>query len=141
MKSIANTVSFTYDSLDEAFPVVDPGFKPFGSRILLQIRTPKKKTSGGIIIIDDIRETEHYNTQIAKVIDIGVLAFHNRTTGEPWPEGPWFEIGSYVRIPKYGGDRWSRTTADGDEAIFVIFNDLDVGAGATGDPTTIKAYL
>lgn len=141
MKSIANTVSFTYESLDEAFPETDPGFVPFGSRVLLQIRTPKKKTSGGIIIIDEIRETEHYNTQIAKVIGVGVLAFRNRSTGEPWPEGPWFDVGGYVRVPKYGGDRWSRTTADGDEAIFVIFNDLDIIAGATGDPTTIKAYL
>ena len=86
MKSIANTLSFAYDSLEEAFPETDPGFVPFGSRVLLQIRTPKKQTASGLYIPDDVRETEHYNTQIAKVISVGVLAFHNRTTGEPWPE-------------------------------------------------------
>jgi co-chaperonin GroES (HSP10) len=142
MKTIANTVSYQYDDIDEAFPPADPGFKPFGSRVLIQIRTPKKTTKGGIIIIDEVRETEHYNTQIGKVIDVGVLAFHNRSTGEPWPEGAWFKVGDYVRVPKYGGDRWTRPTNDGeDEAIFVIFNELDVIGGATGDPRDIKAYL
>ncbi len=142
MKTLANMVSYNYDDIDEAFPPADPGFKPFGTRVLLQIRTPKKKTAGGIILTDDVRETEHYNTQIAKVIDIGVLAFHNRSTGEPWPEGAWFHVGDFVRVPKYGGDRWTRKTSDDkDEAIFVIFNDLDIIAGATGDPREIKAYL
>ena len=28
----------------EAFPVVDPGVEPYGSRVLVQIRTPKKKS-------------------------------------------------------------------------------------------------
>ena len=142
MKTIANTVSYQYDDIDEAFPAADPGFKPFGSRVIVQIRTPKRVTKGGIYVPDDVRETEHYNTQIAKVVAIGPLAFHNRSTGEPWPEGAWFRVGEFVRVPKYGGDRWSRPTADGeDEAIFVMFNELDVGAGATGDPREIKAYL
>jgi hypothetical protein len=44
-------------------------------------------------------------------------------------------------VPRYGGDRWSVKTADGDEAIVVIFNDLDLVGKVTGDPLAIKAFL
>jgi hypothetical protein len=35
------------DAMEEAFPAVDAGIQPFGSRVLIQIRTPKKKSAGG----------------------------------------------------------------------------------------------
>lgn len=142
MQGISNNISFGYDSIDEAFPAADPGIAPFGSRVLVQIRTPKKKSKGGIILTGDVRETEHYNTQVAKVISVGSLAFKNRNTMEPWPEGSWCEVGDFVRVPRYGGDRWSVKTADGeDEAIVVIFNDLDLVGKVTGDPMAIKSFL
>jgi co-chaperonin GroES (HSP10) len=141
MQINANTVEFGYDSLDEAFPPCEPGVKPFGSRVLCQIRTPKTKTKGGIIITADVRETEHYNTQVAKVIDMGSLAFKNRNTMESWPEGSWCEVGDFVRVPRYGGDRWSVKTDGGEEAIVVIFNDLDLVGKVTGDPLAVKAFL
>ena len=142
-----NNVNFEYSGLDEAFPACEPGISPFGSRVLLQIRSPKKKTKGGIIIIDEARETEHYNTQTAKVLACGPLAFHNRNTLERWPEGAWAEPGDYVRIPRYGGDRWTvkplgaKAGDDVEEAILVIFNDLDLIGKVTGDPLAIKAFL
>ena len=141
MQEIGNKIDFGYDSLDEAFPPCDPGVHPFGSRVLCQIRTPKAKTKGGIILTSDVRETEHYNTQVAKVIDMGSLAFKNRNTMESWPEGSWCEVGDFVRVPRYGGDRWSVKTPDGDEAIVVIFNDLDLVGKVTGDPLAIRAFL
>jgi co-chaperonin GroES (HSP10) len=141
MQINANSVEFSYEGLDEAFPACDAGVQPFGSRVLCQIRTPKTKTKGGIILSNDVRETEHYNTQVAKVIDMGSLAFRNRNTMEPWPEGSWCEVGDFVRVPRYGGDRWSVKTADGEEAIVVIFNDLDLVGKVTGDPLAVKAFL
>lgn len=144
MQEVANKISFGYSGLDEAFPECDPQVIPLGSRILLQVRTPKKKTAGGIILTSDVRETEHYNTQVAKVISVGPLAFHSRATGEPWPEGAWAQIGEFVRVPRYGGDRWSmpvKVDGEDDEVIFVIFNDLDLVAKVTGDPLAIKAFL
>jgi co-chaperonin GroES (HSP10) len=141
MQEISNKIDFGYDTLDEAFPPCDPGVVPFGSRVLCQIRTPKSKTKGGIILTSDVRETEHYNTQVAKVIGVGSLAFKNRNTMEAWPEGSWCEVGDFVRIPRYGGDRWSVKTNDGEEAIVVIFNDLDLVGRVTGDPLAIKAFL
>ena len=137
----ANTISFAYKDLDEAFPACDPGVLPFGSRVLVQIRTPKKKTAGGIILTDSDRETEIYNTQVAKVIAVGSLAFKNRNTMTTWPEGSWCEVGDFVRVPRYGGDRWSVKTDTGEDAIVVIFNDLDLVGKVTGDPLAVKAFL
>lgn len=142
MHELANKVEFAYSGLDEAFPPCDPGVAPFGSRVLVQIRTPKRKTKGGIILTSETRETDAWNTQIAKVLRVGELAFKNRTTMERWPEGNWCEPGDFVRVPKYGGDRWTVKTEDGeDEALLVIFNDLDLIGKVTGDPLAIKAFI
>lgn len=142
MFELSNKVSFNYGSLDEAFPACDPGVEPYGSRVLVQIRTPKKKTAGGIILTTETRETDAWNTQIAKVLVVGKLAFKNRSTMEPWPEGSWCSPGDFVRVPKYGGDRWTVKTADGeDEALLVIFNDLDIIGKVTGDPLAMKAFI
>jgi co-chaperonin GroES (HSP10) len=138
---VMNKVQFGFDSLEEAFPNVDPGVRPFGSRVLCQIRLSKNKTKGGLILTQDSQETERWNTQVAKVIDIGALAFKNRNTQEPWPEGAWSKVGDFVRVPKYGGDKWSVKTDDDQEVIFVILNDLDLVGEITGDPLAFKAYI
>ena len=131
----------TKSDIDEAFPACDPGVSPFGSRVLVQIRTAKKTTSGGIILVAESREIEHANTQVAKVVSVGSLAFKNRNTMESWPEGSWCVPGDFVRVPRYGGDRWTVKTSDDDEAVLVIFNDLDLVGKVTGDPLAIKAFL
>jgi len=85
-------------ALDEAFPSVEPGLIPFGSRVLVQIRSAKKTSC---------------------------------------------KEGEFVRVAKYGGDRWKVPFGkDGDEeALFVIFNDLDIVGGVVGDPLAIKAFI
>jgi co-chaperonin GroES (HSP10) len=135
-----NTVEFEYEEIAEAFPPCDPGIVPFGSRVLVQVRTPKTKTKGGILLTTETRETEHWNTQVAKVLACGALAFRSRATMEKWPEGSWCEPGDFVRIPKYGGDRWSVQIPGDEDALVVIFNDLDL-IGRIADPLTVKAYL
>ena len=136
-----NKVEFGYEDEADAFPVIDPGVQPFGSRVLIQIRRAKSKTKGGIILAGETRDTEMWNTQVAKVVAMGPLAFHNRNTMEPWPEGNWVNIGDYVRAPKYGGDRWSVRIEDGEEILFCLFNDLDLLGKITGDPLAMKAFL
>jgi co-chaperonin GroES (HSP10) len=131
-----------YESkLEEAFPAVDAGVQPFGSRILVQIRTPKTKSKGGIILTTNAVDTERWNTQVAKVIAVGSLAYKNRNTQELWPEGQWCQPGDFVRVPKYGGDRWEVPLNKDENAMFVIFNDLDVIGKVTGDPLLIKAFI
>jgi co-chaperonin GroES (HSP10) len=144
MKEISNKIDFAYGSIDEAFPICEPGVEPFGSRVLVQVRTPKRKTKGGIILTSEVREIEHYNTQVAKVIALGPLAFHNRNTLEPWVEGLWCSVGDFVRVPRYGGDRWTvKYEVDGEEeeAVFVIFDDLNIIGRITGDPLAMRAFL
>ena len=131
------------DAMAEAFPAVDAGIQPFGSRVLIQIRTPKKKSAGGIILdIHGTNETEKWNTQIGKVVALGPLAFKNRDSMTTWPEGEWCKVGEYVRVAKYGGDRWEVKIPGTDgSAMFVIFNDLDIIGQVTGDPLAIRAFI
>jgi co-chaperonin GroES (HSP10) len=128
-----------------AFPSVDPGAKPLGGRILVQLRRTKKKTSGsGIILVEETKETEKWQNMVAKVIDIGPLAFKHRDTMKAWPEGSWCDVGDFVRIPKWGGDRWEvlvPNEPDEDPALFAVFNDHEVIAKVLGNPLTMKAYL
>jgi len=133
-------LSMSYDSLEDAFPEVDPGIIPFGSRVMVQVRRAKSQTSGGIYIPEEARKTEASNTQVSKVALVGPLAFKNRNTMEMWPEGAWCKPGDFVRTPKYGGDRWT-VKKDGEEIEFVIYNDLDIIGKITGDPMQIRAFI
>ncbi len=126
-----------------AFPSVDPGAKPLGGRILVQLRRTKQTVTGaGIILVQETKETEKWNNMVARVIGIGPLAFKKRDTMEPWPEGSWCEIGDYIRVPKWGGDRWEVEVGDDEEkALFMILNDHEVIAKVTGNPLEMKAFV
>lgn len=128
-------------AIREAFPAVEPGVRPFGSRVLVQIRNPKQKTASGIILDTGSRDTEKWNTQVGRVVALGPLAFKNRNTMESWPEGNWCQPGDFVRVAKYGGDRWEVPLPDGEVAMFVIFNDLDIIGQVTGDPLAVRAFV
>lgn len=128
-----------------AFPSVDPGAKPLGARILVQLRRTKKKTtSAGIILVEETKETEKWNNMVAKVIAVGPLAFKKRDTMEDWPEGSWCEVGDYLRVPKWGGDRWEvqvEGEPDEDAALFMVLNDHEVIAKVTGNPLEMRAFI
>lgn len=128
--------------LDWYFPVLDPLHVPLGNKVLVQLQRTKRKSAGGLYLPEDTRDTVKWNTQVAKVISIGPIAYHNRETNEPWPEGMWAKPGDFVRVPRWGGDRWE-LVPDGDDepSTFVIFNDYEIFARVTGDPTQIKAFI
>jgi co-chaperonin GroES (HSP10) len=127
----------------DAFPAVDPEATPLGARILVQLRRSKSKTTkAGIILVEETRETEKWNNMVAKVIAIGPLAFKQRDTMAPWPEGSWCEIGDFLRVPKWGGDRWEVKVGEEEEpALFMILNDHEIIAKVTGNPLTMKAFI
>jgi co-chaperonin GroES (HSP10) len=131
---------YTEAELREAFPDLDPGFEPFGSRLIVQLRSPKQKSRGGIILTDEVQETEMWNTQIAKVRAMGPLAFKNRESIQTWPEGDWCKVGDYVRVPKYNQDKWF-TEDGGSLVLFMLVNDIDLLAKKTGNPLSVKAYI
>ena len=141
-----STVAGNSADLTEAFPFVDPGAKPLGARVLVQLRRTKKTvTASGIVLVSETRETEKWQNMVAKVIAIGPLAFKKRDTMESWVEGTWCEVGDYIRVPKWGGDRWEvpvpGQTRDDDPALFMVLNDHEVIAKLTGDPLAMKAFL
>jgi len=115
--------------IDEHFPEIEPGFRPFGADILVQLRTVKEKTSGGIVLVKDTQEFNQENTMVGRVIRVGPLAFRNRETGNLWPEGVWAKPGDVVLVPKWGGFRFDRTLPSGDKAKFCIFKDHEIRGG------------
>jgi co-chaperonin GroES (HSP10) len=142
--------SILAQTLDEAFPAVDPGVTPFGSLVLIQVKAAATRTKSGLILTKDTVETESDNTRIAKVIALGPLAFHTRDTQQPWPEGAWANPGDYVRIPIYGGDRWRVLLSSGKDARgveqkvfaeFALIEDLTLKGKVTGDPLAQLAFL
>lgn len=132
-------------TLAEAFPAVDPLMAPYGARVLVQLRAVKERvTEAGLLLPEEVKETEKWNTMIGKVIAIGPLAFKKRDDMQPWPEGAWANEGDFVRVPKWGGDRWEIDFEEGGlkgKALFTFFNDHELIGKVTGDPRAIKAFI
>src|SRR5579884_140747 len=105
--NLATAANYEYDSMEEAWPEVDPEHEPLQAGILFQIRRVKKMTEGGIVLPEQARQAEAGLMQAAKVIAIGPLAFKNPDTLKPWPEGNWVKVGDFVRIPRFNGFRFS----------------------------------
>jgi co-chaperonin GroES (HSP10) len=125
-------------ALDDAFPDVDPGFIPNGNRVLIQVKKPKTKSKGGIILTDEAAESQIYEEQIGRVVAIGQAAFRNPGNMEPWAEGAWFEVGDFVRFPKFGGDKTWTVTPDGEKTLFIVFREYDTIGKIYCNPLDIK---
>lgn len=129
-------------TLEEAFPDnADPGFTPFGTRVVVQLRRVKNTTKSGIILTQSTKDSEAWNTQVAKLVKVGPLAFKKRDSGEDWPEGVWANVGDFVRVPRWGGDRWSVEADDGGEVAFLTLNDHELIGRVDGDPLKVRAYV
>lgn len=141
--SFAPMVQFD-QTMEEAWPDVDCLHEATGSSVIVQLRSPKSRTKGGIYLPPEVQDTIQWNTVTAKVVHVGPVAFCNRTTLKTWPEGAWFKNGDFVRAPKYGGDRWEVKFESKDAegvALFAIFNDLDLKARVKGDPRNVIAFV
>ena len=120
--------------LSAAFPDVKPGKRPFGGRVLVQLRTVREKTAGGIVLVEDTKTYNKANTRLAKVVALGPLAYRNRDTGGRWREGVWAGVGDLVTIPQYGGTRFERKIpGTNDTAIFATFFDHELIEGVDPD--------
>ena len=72
----------------ECFPEVEPGIEVLGDRVLVQLRREKTMSKGGIIFVEETTQTLKFNETVAKVIQIGPLAYKNLDDLSPWVEGP-----------------------------------------------------
>lgn len=113
--------------IEKHFPAVNPGSKPTGNQILIQLRTVPKQSTGGIVLVQETKDFNAGNTQVARVVSLGQIAYRDRNSGETWKEGSWAEVGDIVLAPRYGGFRFSVPIPDTeDEALFAVINDYDV---------------
>lgn len=106
-------------SEEECFPDVDPGVDVVGDRVLVQLRREKTTSKGGIILVDETKQTLRFNETVAKVRALGPLAYKNLEDLKDWIEGPWCQVGDLVRTIKYGGDRF--VVQPDDEGAPVVF--------------------
>jgi co-chaperonin GroES (HSP10) len=104
----------------ECFPEIDPGVEVVGDRVLVQLRREKTTSKGGIILVDETKQTLRFNETVAKVVQIGPLAYKNLDDLQPWIEGPWCKVGDLVRTIKYGGDRFIVNPDDGGAPVVFI---------------------
>jgi co-chaperonin GroES (HSP10) len=151
VRMLPHLESFSVDSKDyrdnssvlEHFPEVDPKVLPLGTRVLCQLVTTKSKSSGGIVLVHETKETEHWNNQVARVLALGPLAFCNRETGKPWTEGMWCQPGDFVIIPRWGGQR--RTVhhrgKTEEPVYFVTVNDHEIIEKVYGNPLELETYI
>lgn len=125
----------------ERFPEVNPSVVPTGARVLVQLMSTKKTSKGGLILVEETKDTERWNMQVARVLAVGDLAFCNRETGRPWLEGAWAEPGDFVIVPRWGGQRRTVKNAAGDEVHFATVNDHEIIERVFGNPLTLETYI
>lgn len=129
-------------SVLERFPKVTPKVLPCGARVLCQLISTKPKSDGGIILVEETKETDQWNNQVARVLAVGPIAFCNRETGEPWREGVWVDPGDFIIIPRWGGHRRTVTNPDtGEKVYFVTVNDHEVIERVFGNPLNLESYF
>lgn len=139
-------VSLLAQSLEEAFPVVDPNFIPSGQLVLLQMKQPATRTASGLVLTQNDIATEADNTQVGRVIELGPVAYRSRETLMEWPEGEWVKVGDYVRINKYHGDRWTvaipgtKGYERHERVTFIAIEDLAI-KGTIPDPMALQAFF
>lgn len=123
----------TAQERDVLFPAIDPGLAPFGSRVLVQIKVPKRMV-GSLILPEQRRDTDRDNTQIALIRAMGPLAFHNRASLAAWPEGRWCATGDVVLVPRFGqNERW-QITHEGEPVEFRLYDDVAMLGFVTAHP-------
>jgi co-chaperonin GroES (HSP10) len=111
----------------ECFPEIDHGIEVAGDRVLVQLRREKSTSKGGIILVDETKQTLRFNETVAKVRQIGPLAYKSPDNLEPWIEGPWCNVGDLVRTIKYGGDRFVvNPDDDGSPVVFITIQAREV---------------
>ena len=111
----------------DCFPNIDPGVEILGDRVLVQLRREKTSSKGGILLVDETRQTLRFNETVAKVVSIGPLAYKSPEDLTPWIEGPWCQVGDLVRTIKYGGDRFVvQPDDDGAPVVFITLQAREV---------------
>ncbi len=133
-----------YRSIEDAFPSLDAnqlGIHPLSNYLLVQMRLPKKTTAGGIILTSETQDFDQYQTMIGRVLELGPIAFRDRSSLKRWDGFEWAEAGAFVYVPRYTNN--SRLIQFEDQTMELRFvKDLDVIARLDSQAVrTLRAYI
>jgi len=140
--NLAEAIDFGYKSVEQAFPDVRHGRVPLLSNYIVQVRRAMNKSKGGILLTQTAKESEVQLCTIGRVVAIAPQCFHY-ADGRPWPEGPSFEVGDFLQIPRFGGFRFSVKLDEEEEIVFVVFDHLQQVAKVPRweDALAVTSYL
>lgn len=132
--------------VDYAFPKTLINVRPLADNVLFQVMAPRETitTSGGVVLYKSTvqQDSEKRNTQMAKVLKLGPLAFKDISTLQDWPEGPWYEEGDVVLIPLWGGLRYEVPIPNDPEnrkVYHVVYRAKDAKVVITGNPLELDS--
>ena len=57
--------------IEKHFPNVEPGARPTGNQVMIQLRTVPKQSSGGIVLVEETKSFNQGNTQVARLVKCG----------------------------------------------------------------------
>lgn len=106
--------------------------KPTGWKVVVVMAKYPEKTAGGVFLPQESREKEQLAQVVGLVCAMGPLAF----TGERFCGVRSFEVGDWVTMRPYQGDRLNITGFDEEQEIRLI-ND-DVPSGVVSDPALLR---
>ena len=135
----ADEVKSHEEVLEEFFPKAHCPVEATFHYIIVQMKKPITTSRGGIILPDETKDAEYYNTIIGKVLHIGPSAFRVRATGSPIYaySSPPYGVGDYVLFGKFAGQRF-KSSSDG--ITFNVMNDDNI-LGVVTDVSEIVNYI
>lgn len=109
----------TDEQFEQALPV------PVGHKLLLALPDVEETHNGILVKTKETIQNETVTSVVALVLDMGPDAYKDSSR---FPSGPWCEVGNYVLIGPYKGQRFSLNGRE-----FRIIND-DCVEGVVKDP-------
>lgn len=87
---------------DEETPDPSPLPRIPGVGILVRPIPIRRKSAGGILIPDSVRQDREYLNTVGRVLALGELAFKDT---DIYKNGPWVQPGDYIVFGKYAGQK------------------------------------
>lgn len=97
-----------------------------GYRLLLIPVNQEHKTSGGIVLPEDVAARQRNHAQVFRVVGMGSDAYKD---AERFPTGAFCEMGDYVLLGRYAGTKITTTYCDdlravNDDEIVAVVKDI-----------------
>jgi len=92
-----------------------------GHFLLIRVEETEKKTKGGIVIPDTVRDSDRRAAEVGVVLEIGPTAWKVDALGGE----PWVNVGDRIFFAKYSG-KWVKDPQDEEDEELLIIRDEDV---------------